>query len=126
LGKALYKTAEGTEVYNIEVALNNPGTIKDGMIGNVEISLSGEKLISTESSTLSYYNNVTVKAVTGGTVNKLNVYEGQPVTKGTVLAEFSNDDLILEIETTELKLEDYYSQLEAAKMSLINTVFTHL
>lgn len=118
LSKVLYKTTEGTEVYNVEVLLNNPGTIKEGMIGNVEIDAFGEKLTSAESSNLSYYNNATVKAVTGGTVNKINVYEGQSVTKGTVLMEFNNDDLILEIETTELKLEDYYSQLEAAKNEL--------
>lgn len=118
VGKALYKTAEGTDVYNVEVVLNNPGTIKEGMIGNVEISLSGEKLISADNSTLNYYNNVTVKAVTGGTINKINISEGQSVTKGTVLVEFSNDDLILEIETTELKLKDYYNQLEAAKNEL--------
>jgi HlyD family secretion protein len=118
LSKALYKTNDGTEVYNVEVALNNPGTIKEGMIGNVEIDLSGVKLTSAESSTLSYYNNVVVKAATGGTVNKINVTEGQPVTKGTILIEFDNDDLVLEIETTALKLEDYYSQLEAAKNEL--------
>ncbi|OGO79157.1 MAG: hypothetical protein A2Y23_06310, partial [Clostridiales bacterium GWB2_37_7] len=118
LSKPLYKTAEGAEVYNVEVTLNNPGTIKEGMIANVELSVSGEKLISTESSTLNYYSNVIVKAATGGIVNKINVSEGQPVTKGTVLAEFNNDDLVLEIETTELKLEDYYSQLEAAKNEL--------
>jgi HlyD family secretion protein len=118
VGKALYKTDEGADVYNIEVVIHNPGTIKEGMIGNVEISLSGEKFISTESSTLNYYNNVTVKAVTGGTINKINIFEGQSVTKGTVLVEFSNDDLILEIETTALKLEDYYNQLEAAQNEL--------
>lgn len=115
IGKALYKTTEGTEVYNVEVVLNNPGTLKAEMIGNVEISLSGEKLISAESSTLNYYNNVIVKAVTGGTIDKINIYEGQSVTKGTVLVEFSNNDLILEIETTALKLGDYNNQLEAAK-----------
>ncbi|HYE11303.1 MAG TPA: HlyD family efflux transporter periplasmic adaptor subunit [Patescibacteria group bacterium] len=118
LSKALYKTNDGTEVYNVEVVLNNPGTIKEGMIGNVEIDLSGVKLTSAESSTLSYYNNVVVKAATGGTVNKINAAEGQPVTKGTILIEFDNDDLVLEIETTVLKLEDYYSQLEAAKNEL--------
>jgi HlyD family secretion protein len=118
VGKALYKTNEGADVYNVEVVLNNPGTIKEGMIGNVEISLSGEKLISAESSTLNYYNNATVKAVTGGAINKINIFEGQSVTKGTVLVEFSNDDLILEIETTALKLEDYYNQLEAAQNEL--------
>lgn len=118
ISKALYKTATGAEVYNVEVALNNPGTIKEGMIGNVEIDLAGGALTSAESGTLSYFNSVVVKAVTGGTVSKINVSEGQPVAKGNVLAEFSNDDLILEMETTALKLEDYYSQLEAAKNEL--------
>jgi HlyD family secretion protein len=118
VSKALYKTDEGADVYNVEVVLNNPGTIKEGMIGNVEISLSGEKLTSAESSTLNYYNKVTVKAVTGGTINKINIFEGQSVMKGTALIEFSNDDLILEIETTALKLEDYYNQLEAAQNEL--------
>jgi HlyD family secretion protein len=118
VGKALYKTDEGADVYNVEVVINNPGTIKEGMIGNVEISLSGGKFTSAESSTLNYYNNVTVKAVTGGTINKINIFEGQSVTKGTALIEFNNDDLILEIETTALKLEDYYNQLEAAQNEL--------
>jgi HlyD family secretion protein len=118
MSKPLYTTAEGTEVYNIEVVLNNPGTMKEGMIGNVEISISGENLISAESGTLSYYNKMNIKTATGGTVEKLNVYEGQSVSKGYVLIEFGNDDLVLEIETTNLKLEDAYNQLAAAQNEL--------
>lgn len=118
ISKPLYKTGQSSEVYNVEVALNNPGTIKEGMIGNAEITVGGEKLISSESSTLSYCNNITVKAGTAGTIEKIDVTEGQLVTKGTVLAELNNDDLLLEIETTELKLEDYRSQLDAARNEL--------
>lgn len=118
ISKPSYKTASGTEIYNLEVVLDNTGTIKEGMIANVEVSIAGEELKSAESASLSYCNNIAVKAATGGIVEKINVSKGQPVDKSTVLIEFNNDDLMLNIETTALKLQDYNNQLEAARNEL--------
>jgi HlyD family secretion protein len=118
VSEALYKTREGTEVYNVEVVISNPGDLKEGMAANVETNAGGQSLKSSETGTLSYNNNVVVKASTSGQVEKIHAYKGQPIAKGTVLAELTNEDLVLEMQTNDLKLQDYYTQLETAQSNL--------
>jgi len=118
VSEALYKTKEGTEVYNVEVLVSNPGDLKEGMAANVEAHVGGQSIKSTETGTLSYNNNVTVKTATSGQVAAINVSKGQPISKGTLLAELNNEDMVLSMQTNDLKLQDYYTQLETAQSNL--------
>ncbi|MBK5654009.1 MAG: HlyD family efflux transporter periplasmic adaptor subunit, partial [Rhizobium sp.] len=115
ISQPLYKTTDGSEVYNVEIILDNTSALKEGLIANAEIDIAGVKAVSTNSGTLSYTNSMIVRSESGGIVEKVNVEAGQLVKKGTVLAEFQNDDLVINKETTALKIEDLYNQLDSAK-----------
>jgi HlyD family secretion protein len=113
-----YKTSDGSEVYNVEVVVNNPGALKEGLIANAEIDVKGDKIISTGSGTMSYLSSAVIRSESGGVIEKINVIEGQLVSKGMVLAELQNDDLMISKETTALKIEDLNNQLDSAKKQL--------
>lgn len=115
-----YKTADGGEVYNVGVTIDNSSYLSEGMAANVEINIDGTAITSKGSNTLSYLGSMTVKASSGGTVNKLNIENGQNIKKGDVLAELNNEDLELTIQTSSLKLEDLYSQLQTAEEKLLD------
>jgi HlyD family secretion protein len=115
-----YTTAEGSEVYNVSIIIENQSSLKEGMVGNAVINIDGKEIKSIESSTLSYINSVTVRTESGGKIDILNVENGQNVKKDDVLAEFSNEDLRLTVETNSLKLEDLYTQLETAQEKLLD------
>ena len=115
-----YKTSDGAEVYNVGVIIDNSSSLTEGMVGNVEINIDGVALKSNGSSTLGFLKSMTIKAASGGTVNSLNVENGQNVRKGDILAELNNDDLELTIQTNDLKLEDLNSELQTAEEKLLD------
>ncbi len=115
-----YKTSDGAEVYNVGVVVDNSSSLSEGMVANVEINIDGKSITNKGSSTLSFLKSMTVKAASGGTVNKLAVENGQNVKKGDLLAELNNDDLELTIQTNDLKLEDLNSELETAEEKLLD------
>jgi HlyD family secretion protein len=115
-----YKTSDGAEVYNVGVIIENSSSLTEGMVGNIEINISGVDIKSKGSSTLSFLKSMTIKAASGGTVNTLSVENGQNVKKGAILAELNNDDLELTIQTNDLKLEDLNSELQTAEEKLLD------
>ncbi len=115
-----YTTGDGAEVYNVGVIIDNTSSLSEGMVANVSINIDGSEISSNDSNTLSYLKSMTVKAPSGGTVSKLNTENGQNVRKGEVLAELDNEDLKLTIGTSDLKLEDLYSQLQTAEEKLLD------
>lgn len=115
-----YTTADGAEVYNVGITIDNTSSLKEGMVANATINAGGSKITSTGSNTLSYLKSITVKAPSGGTVSKLAVENGQNVKKGDILAELDNEDLELTIETSGLKLNDLYSELQTAEEKLLD------
>ncbi|MGE5633080.1 MAG: efflux RND transporter periplasmic adaptor subunit [Caulobacteraceae bacterium] len=115
---AMYTTGNGAEAYNVEILVDNPGSLKEGNAANAEINVSGTTVKSTESSTLSYAESVNIKTESGGTLKKVNATKGQLVTKGTVLAEFQNDELVLTTKSADLEIQDLNYQLETAKKQL--------
>lgn len=118
IGAPSYSTGDGSEVYNVEVVVNNPGALKEGMAGNIVINAGGSEIKSTGSSSLYYIDSITIKSEAGGIVEKLNVEKGQIVNKGSLLAELQNDDLVLTSNTDDLKLQDLQIQLETAQEQL--------
>lgn len=115
-----YTTGDGNEVYNVGVVMENSSSLTDGMIGNVVVNIDGREVISKGSGTLSYLKSMTVKAPSGGVIEKLNVENGQIVKQGDVLAQLENEDLKLTIQTNDLKLEDLYSELKTAEEKLLD------
>lgn len=113
-----YTTADGSEVYNVSVTINNTSSLTEDMVANVTLNIDGKEVKSTDSNNLSYFKTMTVKAESGGRLEKLNVENGQNVKKGDILAELNNDDLRLTVETGSLKLQDLALQLQTAEEQL--------
>jgi len=115
-----YATTDGNEVYNVSVTINNTSSLTEDMVANVTLNIDGTEIKSTDSNNLSYFKSMTVKAESGGRLDKLNVENGQNVMKGDMLAELNNDDLKLTVETSSLKLEDLALQLQTAEEQLLD------
>ncbi|ADH60080.1 efflux transporter, RND family, MFP subunit [Thermoanaerobacter mathranii subsp. mathranii str. A3] len=81
------------EYYYVTVGLDNPGALSDGMKVQVSIHTDNGVEKALEDSTLTVKNTVTVIAKTSGTVEKINVTEGENVKKGTLLVELSSDNI---------------------------------
>jgi Membrane-fusion protein len=107
-----YSTAAGGELYNIEIEIDNPGSLEEGMQASAEIETSAGTVSSAKTSTLAYKNSTKLKCDAGGTVKNLNVMENQFVNQGDLLMSITNDDLKLTVDTTQLKLDNLQRQLE--------------
>lgn len=107
-----HEGAGENQSYNVEFIIENPGYLDDTMIASAEISLSGKTIKSIGSNSLSYIDSTSVKSELAGTIEGLDVVLGQYVKKGDVLATISNDDLSIELETSNLNIEEMENQLE--------------
>ncbi|HEX2946154.1 MAG TPA: efflux RND transporter periplasmic adaptor subunit [Clostridia bacterium] len=106
-----YTTASGGELYNVEITINNPGSLKEGMKATAEIQAVGAALDSVDSGTLTYKNKKTLRSDAGGTVTGINVRDNEFVNSGDVLVRLENDDLVLTSSTNDIKMENLQSQL---------------
>ena len=109
---------EKAQPYNVEFTIENPGYLDDTMIASAETTASGQTLKSIGSAKLSYMDSIAVKTETGGLIESLDAALGQYVKKGDILANITNDDLSIELETKNLNIEDMESQLEYATAKL--------
>ncbi len=113
-------TSSGKITYNVEVVLDNPGFLKDGMNARVEIQVNGKSQTSTEAGKLEYVNSKVVKSESSGTVESIKVREDQFVRAGQLLIKLKNDDLEVSLQSTDLNLEELHYQLESAEKQLDN------
>lgn len=114
-----YTASNGGIVKNVEVKVNNPGTINDSSTASVSFTnSSGTEIVSQEIGTLAYQNKKTVQADTSGEFSNVNIKENQYVKKGDVLITIENDDLQITSKTNDLKMQDLQNQLTAAKKTL--------
>lgn len=109
-----YSTESGGEVYNVEVEINNPGSISEGMSASAEINTSRGTMESIGSGSLVYVNRTDIKCDGGGTVKKIIVKEKEHVKKGELLAVIENKELAVTKQTTDVKLKELEAQLETS------------
>lgn len=101
--------AGGGSTYDVEISITNPGVLKSGIYASAQI----DNVMSLDSSTLSYQDVQKVRALSSGTVKSIAVRDSQYVSKGQTLVTLVNDDLQSTILSSEIKLQDYYAQLES-------------
>lgn len=120
VNNALFSTSTGGELFNVEIVIDNPGSINEGMTANAEINTSKGAVSSTGSGTLSYVNSQNIKSDVAGTVGKVNVKEGQYIKEGELLVQLTSDDLLLAKESNDVKAVEQRAQLESAEKELEN------
>lgn len=113
-----YYTTSGGQLYNVEIAVDNPGSLQDGMMANAEIPTSLGNISSNGSGVLKVSDRTVMKTDTGGTVRRINVVENQYVGGGEILIELQEDSVVLTKETTDLKLIDLQNQADTAEKQL--------
>jgi len=106
------ESAGESQSYNVEFIIDNPGYLDNTMIASAEITVSGRTIKSIGSSNLSYIESTGAKAELSGTIEGLDIVLGQYVKKGDILATIKNDDLSIELETSNLNIEEMENQLE--------------
>lgn len=124
VSKKPYSSAGGGQLYNVEITIDNPGSLTEGMTANAEITVGGSSVTSVQSSTLSYINTEVLRSGSGATVKKVNATNNDYVNAGDVLIELENDNLRLNLNSTELKLKNLQQQLEIQQEQLSNYKLT--
>lgn len=112
-----FVTFEGDQ-YIIEVTIDNPGSLAEGMTVSGGISINGVSLDCLNSGTLEYVNKCVLKSEAGGTVSKISIRENEFADAGEVLVKLKNDDLLLTTSTNDIKMENLKTQLEIKQKQL--------
>lgn len=113
-----HATDESGKLYNVEISINNPGTLKEGQKANAVVYAGGEQIASPEDGVLSYVNSVVIESNAAGQVQNINLKEDQYVSEGTSLITLTNNAVTAASDADNLKIQDLQSQLEYAKKQL--------
>jgi HlyD family secretion protein len=110
---------DGGEEYTVEITIKNPGYSLDGISANAQVFNSKGTVDGTAAATIGYANSATLKTPVGGTITKLNIKDGQYIKKGTQIMKLSDSDLLLNAESSNLKIQDLRNQyrMSSDKMS---------
>lgn len=120
ISNAPYSTQSGGELYNVEITLNNPGSLTEGIMASADIDKGNNTITSANTGTLSFVNKINVKSDTGGVVEKINARVYDKVKAGANVLKLTNDDLTNSIEATDIKIKDAQEQLTNSKEQLAN------
>ncbi|WP_052085903.1 HlyD family efflux transporter periplasmic adaptor subunit [Clostridium sp. HMP27] len=110
--------AAGGKVYAVEIQMNNPGALTEGMTASAEINTSKGEVSSTNTAALSYIKKQTVTSVTGGTVKSIAVKENQKVSAGAVVMNIKNDDVIRNKQSSDLKIASSQEKIALSSKQL--------
>lgn len=105
-----YVNSAGVTVRDVEIAIDNPGSVKEG---DKATAIVGDTACS-DSGTFKNYGSKTVYSEISGTVASLSYKKGDRVTSGSVIAKLTSDSLQQNITSNELSLRE-------SKLSLQNT-----
>jgi HlyD family secretion protein len=104
-------TDEGGKLYDVEVVLDNPGALKEGMDVSVDIIGDEGKIQAITDGRLEYVNRINIRAGAEGTVKSINLRENQYVDRGSLLVELENISLISARDFALLNLQALRSEL---------------
>ncbi|MGV8982949.1 efflux RND transporter periplasmic adaptor subunit [Clostridium sp.] len=123
-GKVTYKsdkaisTSAGGKLYTVEITMNNPGALSEGMKADASIETSSGSISSTNSEALEYINKTTVISETGGSVNYISMKKNQQINSGSVVIKIKNDDVTLNKEIGISKITDSEIQIASTESLL--------
>ncbi|MGK0468489.1 MAG: HlyD family secretion protein [Clostridium sp.] len=104
-------TSAGGTLYTVEIQINNPGAVIEGMTATADISAKEGEISSTGSAELNYIKKQLVTSLTGGTVASINVKQSQKVGSGQALIKMNNDEITRAKQNSDLQLENARLQM---------------
>ncbi|MBU5628089.1 efflux RND transporter periplasmic adaptor subunit [Oscillibacter sp. MSJ-2] len=113
-------SAEGSKLFEVEVTLQNPGTLTADMEASAVITVGGETVYPYESAKLEYNRSTDLKSTVNGTVISSSLLNYMEVTPGQVLVKIDGEDSENEIFSLEQSLATAQKDLETAQKNLAN------
>jgi hypothetical protein len=86
--KVSYITPEGAECFKVNIVLDNPGSLTEGLSAAATITASGITMYPADSGTLEYYNVSEITSEVSGEVTFLNMEDYSRVSYGELLLSF--------------------------------------
>ena len=111
-------TTAGGLLYTVEIQINNPGAVIEGMTASADISSSKGVISSTGIAPLNYISKQLVTSITGGTVQSIDVKENEKVSSGQVLVNMSSDDITSAKENSDLQVQDAQAKMALSTKDL--------
>ena len=118
VGGNSYRTAGGSQAVDVEVSVDNPGALTEGMTATVGLESGGIAITALESGTLAYASVRELKSEAGGTITSLNARRNQAVTQGTLLAVLENDNLVKSATSSQTRIESLTNKVADAQSVL--------
>ncbi len=119
-----YASKGGSMVTNIEIKVNNPGSIAEGTFGFVTVHTNDGDVEGAEAVTLNYPDPIDVKIEQSGTVKTVYVKNTDWVNEGDIIAVLENDDVHTRLKSAEITYEKRLSELSDAKKELEEYILT--
>jgi len=105
VGTSATAGSDGSFFYSMEIIMDNPGGLYEGMTAQITIHTAKGDVSSPQTAALSYPQSGTAQAQVGGTVTRLTVAAGDTVKKGQVIATLASPDLETQIIKQQLTVE---------------------
>ena len=102
------------------IAVENPGTLTEGMAASASIVSGSESIYPYEQSALEYQQTMEVKSKVNGTVTSCHMLDYLDVSAGQVLMEISGDENAVELYNAEEALTAAREELAKAEENLQN------
>lgn len=111
-------SAEGTKLFEVIFAVDNPGTLTADMIATATVTADGEEIYPYESGKLTYFRTATLTAKVTGDVEWVQLYNYDMVEEGESVLQLSGEDNEIEIAAKENQLRSAEKTLEEAQKNL--------
>jgi len=111
-------SAEGSKLFEVDLVLDNPGTLTEGVTASATLVSGGDTLYPYESGKLEYAQTTNLTAEVGGPVLQVNLREYAKVNAGQVLLVMGSDDNDTAIFNMEEQLKKAQEDLEAAQKTI--------
>lgn len=111
-------SAEGTKLFEVDLVMNNPGTLSAGVSASATMTVGGETIYPYEAGTLEYNRTSSITAKVGGAVEQVNLRNYAAVSEGEVLMVLSGDENDTNIYNATETLQAKQKTLEEAQKAL--------
>lgn len=102
----------------IQIKIPNPGHTLAGLSGIGTITEKSKSTKSVTYSTIKEADSISIKSLSSGTVQKINIKNGDFVNEGDLVIELANDDLYDSLSTAKSNLSDAYEDLNNTKSDI--------
>ena len=96
---------DGTRLFRVTIAINNPGALKKGMAASAEVSTANGAVMPADAGLLEYNREETITAKQSGKITKLNGLDYYKYAAGAVIVQQENDDLTRAVDTAARSLQ---------------------